>query len=161
MAFRSTADVVGSTWWSPFYKPSVILTSPIGLSLSGNFCPDCQLSRQHRSWDGLHDGTTRTHWNSRCGGLHSSSQCSHRNWQSPLPMSLCASCLLGYSDPARLAVSGGSHGGFLTGHLVGQYPDVFKCAILRNPALTLGHMVYTTDIPDWVFVEVFGSKAIP
>eukprot|EP00210_Caulerpa_lentillifera_P004222 g4027.t1 len=64
----------------------------------------------------------------------------------------------GYTDPKKICVSGGSHGGFLAGHLVGQFPDKFRCAILRNPALTLDHMVYTSDIPDWIFVEALGTK---
>lgn len=58
-----------------------------------------------------------------------------------------------------MAVSGGSHGGFLTGHMIGQYPDTFKCAIVRNPVFDLAHMIYVTDIPDWVFVESFGPEA--
>lgn len=46
------------------------------------------------------------------------------------------------------------------GHLVGQYPDKFKCAILRNPVLNLQHMVHVSDIPDWAFVEGLGTKVI-
>lgn len=35
------------------------------------------------------------------------------------------------------AVIGGSHGGFLGGHLIGQFPDLFATAVLRNPVLNL------------------------
>jgi len=34
----------------------------------------------------------------------------------------------GVADPARICVVGGSHGGFLGAHLIGQAPDMFKCA---------------------------------
>ena len=36
-------------------------------------------------------------------------------------------------DSNRLGVVGGSHGGFLTGHLIGQFPDKFKAAAMRYP----------------------------
>ena len=45
----------------------------------------------------------------------------------------------GVVDPDRVAVMGGSHGGFLTGHLVGQHPTRFRTGILRNPVLCLIH----------------------
>ena len=56
----------------------------------------------------------------------------------------------------KVAVFGGSHGGFLGAHMIGQHGDRFECAILRNPVVNLGSMVYTTDIPDWCFIETFG-----
>jgi len=36
-------------------------------------------------------------------------------------------------DGERVGVCGGSHGGFLAGHLIGQFPDTFKAAAMRNP----------------------------
>jgi len=36
----------------------------------------------------------------------------------------------GVSDPKRVAVAGGSHGGFLAGHLMGQHPQAFRCGII-------------------------------
>ncbi|KAJ8475496.1 hypothetical protein ONZ45_g15588 [Pleurotus djamor] len=56
-------------------------------------------------------------------------------------------------------ISGGSHGGFLTGHLIGQYPDVFTAAALRNPVISVGELS-TSDIPDWYYSE-FGLPYTP
>jgi hypothetical protein len=55
--------------------------------------------------------------------------------QIPLVSILCAvaahaACgCTGYADAERAAVIGGSHGGFLTGHLMGQHPDRFRCGL--------------------------------
>jgi acylaminoacyl-peptidase len=56
-------------------------------------------------------------------------------------------------DRNRVAVVGGSHGGFLAAHLIGQYPDTFKVACMRNPVTHLPSMVGVSDIPDWCWVE--------
>jgi acylaminoacyl-peptidase len=69
-----------------------------------------------------------------------------------------ALCCAGFADAERASVCGGSHGGFLTGHLMGQYPQRFKCAGLRNPVLNIALMVGVTDIPDWCYVETYGSE---
>ncbi|KAG6827441.1 hypothetical protein H0H93_015612, partial [Arthromyces matolae] len=57
--------------------------------------------------------------------------------------------------PGKQFIMGGSHGGFLTGHLIGQYPDMFSAAITRNPVMSAGE-ISSTDIPDWYFSE-FGE----
>lgn len=64
-------------------------------------------------------------------------------------------------DPARLGVFGGSHGGFLTGHMIGhpEYKDMWKAASLWNPVLDMTYMVNSTDIPDWIFA-CCGSEEI-
>lgn len=59
-------------------------------------------------------------------------------------------------DPERVAVFGGSHGGFLAAHLIGQHPSRFRAACCRNPVTDLASMVGLTDIPDWCFVETGG-----
>ncbi|PWZ52362.1 Acylamino-acid-releasing enzyme 1 [Zea mays] len=64
----------------------------------------------------------------------------------------------GLIDPSRVAVVGGSHGGFLTTHLIGQAPDTFVAAAARNPVCNLSLMVGTSDIPDWCFVEIYGKE---
>ncbi|EIW76889.1 alpha beta-hydrolase [Coniophora puteana RWD-64-598 SS2] len=58
----------------------------------------------------------------------------------------------GISENGKWAIWGGSHGGFLTGHLIGQYPDFFRAAILCNPVISLGE-ISTSDIPDWYYAE--------
>ncbi|XP_057428993.1 acylamino-acid-releasing enzyme isoform X2 [Lotus japonicus] len=65
---------------------------------------------------------------------------------------------LGLASPSKIALLGGSHGGFLTTHLIGQAPEKFVAAAARNPVCNLGLMVGTTDIPDWCFVETYGTS---
>ena len=56
-------------------------------------------------------------------------------------------------DPEKLGVFGGSHGGFLSGHMIGHpvYKDMWKAASMRNPVLDMTYMVNSTDIPDWIY----------
>jgi acylaminoacyl-peptidase len=65
----------------------------------------------------------------------------------------------GIADPTRVCAVGGSHGGFLAAHLIGQRPDLFRCAVMRNPVTDIAAMVSATDIPDWCFVETLGREA--
>lgn len=64
----------------------------------------------------------------------------------------------GVASPSKIAVIGGSHGGFLTTHLIGQAPDKFVAAAARNPVCNLASMVGITDIPDWCYVETYGVE---
>ncbi|KAL1192700.1 Acylamino-acid-releasing enzyme [Cardamine amara subsp. amara] len=64
---------------------------------------------------------------------------------------------MGLADPSRITVLGGSHGGFLTTHLIGQAPDKFVAAVARNPVCNLASMVGISDIPDWCFFEAYGD----
>ncbi|KAJ7954803.1 Acylamino-acid-releasing enzyme like [Quillaja saponaria] len=66
---------------------------------------------------------------------------------------------LGLASPSKITVLGGSHGGFLTTHLIGQAPDKFVAAAVRNPVCNIALMVGTTDIPDWCYVEACGTVA--
>jgi len=59
----------------------------------------------------------------------------------------------GKIDKEKLVLCGGSHGGFITLHAIGQHPSMFKAAIARNPVTCIPQMVGVTDIWDWCFVE--------
>lgn len=63
-------------------------------------------------------------------------------------------------DWERVGILGGSHGGFLAAHAVGQYPDTFKVAVLRNPVTNIPAMYTIADIPDWCMVEACGINYV-
>jgi len=49
---------------------------------------------------------------------------------------------------------GGSHGGFLGGHLLSrELSPRLTAAVLRNPVTNIATMIGSTDIPDWCVVE--------
>ncbi|KAM3617790.1 uncharacterized protein V6R79_011295 [Siganus canaliculatus] len=67
-------------------------------------------------------------------------------------------------NPKRLAVIGGSHGGFLSCHLVGQYPDFYRACAVRNPVINAATLLGTSDIVDWRYSSVgfqFSYEQIP
>jgi len=61
--------------------------------------------------------------------------------------------------PGKQFVIGGSHGGFITGHLIGNYPDFFSAAVIRNPVMSVCETA-ATDIMDWYYSE-FGYSYEP
>ncbi|KAF8820438.1 putative acylaminoacyl-peptidase [Cardiosporidium cionae] len=56
-------------------------------------------------------------------------------------------------DEHHSVVLGGSHGGFLVCHLIGQFPSLFGAASTLNPVTDLVSMMGSTDIPDWCLAE--------
>lgn len=65
---------------------------------------------------------------------------------------------LKHTDATRpVVLIGGSHAGVIIGRLIGEYPDEYAVAVLRNPVTDLLHIYMTSDIPDWVLSQLTGG----
>ena len=64
------------------------------------------------------------------------------------------------NDPANVFLTGGSHGGFLTSHLICRLDRgiTYRAASIRNPVWNLAVSYYTSDIPDWAITEAGGEE---
>ncbi|XP_041978273.1 acylamino-acid-releasing enzyme-like isoform X2 [Aricia agestis] len=58
---------------------------------------------------------------------------------------------VGYTE--KVVLYGGSFGGFTTAHLAGQYPDMFKAVVMRNPVIDMVSKKNYGDNPDGCAVE--------
>jgi acylaminoacyl-peptidase len=63
-------------------------------------------------------------------------------------------------DENKVGLTGGSHGGFLTGWLTGhpKYKDIWRASVTRNAVYDMNYMNAQTDIPDWIHACVFGEQ---
>ncbi|XP_042585740.1 S9 family peptidase isoform X2 [Cyprinus carpio] len=57
-------------------------------------------------------------------------------------------------DPDRVAVMGGSHGGFLACHLVHHQQYLYRACAARNPVINAATLLGTSDIVDWRYSSV-------
>ncbi|XP_046841558.1 acylamino-acid-releasing enzyme-like [Xenia sp. Carnegie-2017] len=70
----------------------------------------------------------------------------------------------GVFDEEKLFLTGGSHGGFLTAHLISQYPNFYRSCAMRNPVIDFTVMLGTSDIYDCCYSivnEEFSFDDIP
>jgi acylaminoacyl-peptidase len=67
-----------------------------------------------------------------------------------------------FVDPRKVVVYGGSHGGFLTAHLLGnpETQNIYCAGVLWNPVTDMLASHLTSDIPEWSVCEVVGNNGL-
>ncbi|CAF3189122.1 unnamed protein product [Rotaria sp. Silwood2] len=66
---------------------------------------------------------------------------------------------LEYTESSRpVILIGGSHAGVIIGRLIGEYPNEYAAAVLRNPVTDLLHTYATSDIPDWALAQSINGQ---
>jgi prolyl oligopeptidase len=65
----------------------------------------------------------------------------------------------GYTDPSRLAISGGSNGGLLVGAAVTQRPDLFRAVVCQVPLLDM--LRYHQFLIARLWIAEYGSAENP
>lgn len=55
-------------------------------------------------------------------------------------------------NPDKMVIFGGSHGGFIACHAIGQFPSFYRACVVRNPVVDLS-VVGPSDLPDWYWAE--------
>lgn len=121
-----------------------------------------ELQRIHGIWSGQHlipDWSHRKPGREGCSGTvrsltfaSSSRFAANCDWVGTYPPQRAVITALKSDeslDCGRLAVIGGSHGGFLSCHLVGQFPEVYRACAVRNPVVNAATLLGTSDIVDW------------
>ena len=66
----------------------------------------------------------------------------------------------GLCDKNKVAIYGGSYGGFLCGALLAKHAERFNSAVIINPAVNATNLWEGSDIPDWSTCETLNKDTV-
>ena len=66
----------------------------------------------------------------------------------------------GLCDENKVAIYGGSYGGYLCGVLLARHSERFRCGVIINPVTNINHLWVTSDIPDWATYEALNRDTV-